>query len=388
MQHIDSAHFRQVLGQFPTGVVVITAMSPAGEAIGMTVGSFTSVSLDPPLVAFLPSKSSRSWQALQAAGGSFCVNVLAADQEGLCRAVATRPENKFEGFGWRPSASGNPILDDAVAYIDCATEAVHEGGDHDIVVGRVRDLDVVRPGEPLLFFRGGYGSFTPSSLAAGGADLLDQLRLVDLARAHMEQLASELSTEVTAVALVRDELVLIASAGTSDCQVAPTRVGHRVPFAPPLGSIHAAWGGEPLRAHWLSGLDASFPEGYRGVPEIVRSRGLSVTFDHEPNERLETVAAQLHHGVPGVDARSLREAIRNVAGSYNPDTLEFEGTRELRSMAAPVFGADGNVAFALTLWGPQRAIDQVTFDAYRSTLLAAAARSTDALARASIRQAA
>jgi len=84
---IDTALFREVLGQYPTGVVVVTATDNAGDAIGMTVGSFTSVSLDPPLVAFLPSKTSSSWRALRESGDSFCINVLGASQEDVCRAV-------------------------------------------------------------------------------------------------------------------------------------------------------------------------------------------------------------------------------------------------------------------------------------------------------------
>ena len=87
---MDPKHFRQVLGQYPTGVVIVTSVSAQGEALGMTVGSFTSVSLDPPLVAFLPDKASSSWKALRESGPRFCVNVLAAQQEDVCRAVASR----------------------------------------------------------------------------------------------------------------------------------------------------------------------------------------------------------------------------------------------------------------------------------------------------------
>jgi 3-hydroxy-9,10-secoandrosta-1,3,5(10)-triene-9,17-dione monooxygenase reductase component len=97
---IDPERFREVLGQYPTGVVVVTAMGPADDALGMTVGSFTSVSIDPPLVAFLPSKMSSSWRSLRESGGSFCVNVLSSDQEDVCRAIAMRKHNKFDGMPW------------------------------------------------------------------------------------------------------------------------------------------------------------------------------------------------------------------------------------------------------------------------------------------------
>ncbi|GAA0951296.1 flavin reductase family protein [Actinocorallia libanotica] len=161
---VESSRFRQVLGRYPTGVVVVTALDETGTAIGMVVGSFTSVSLDPPLVAFLPDKGSSSWRALRASGDRFCVNVLSADQEDVCRAVATRKTDKFHDIGWRPSPAGNPVIDGAAAWIDCVTEQVHDAGDHHIVVGRVLVLDA-GDGDPLLFYRGGYGSFAPHPAA-------------------------------------------------------------------------------------------------------------------------------------------------------------------------------------------------------------------------------
>lgn len=154
----DSATFRRVLGHYPTGVCVVTAVEADGAPTGMVVGSFTSVSLDPPLVAFFPAKGSSSWPRIQAVG-KFCVNVLASDQQGLCRQIAS-PGDKFAGIAHRVSANGSPILDDVVAWIDCTLDAVHEAGDHYIVLGRVVALEVDRPGLPLLFFQGSYGEFS------------------------------------------------------------------------------------------------------------------------------------------------------------------------------------------------------------------------------------
>lgn len=161
---IDGATFRRVLGHYPTGVCVVTAIDPDGAASGMVVGSFTSVSLDPPLVAFLPDKSSTSWPRIERAG-RFCVNVLASDQGDLCRRFASKGEDKFAGLAHRVSANGSPVLDDVVAWIDCTLDAVHEAGDHYIVLGRVHELDISRPDQPLLFFRGKYGNFVPLDAA-------------------------------------------------------------------------------------------------------------------------------------------------------------------------------------------------------------------------------
>lgn len=154
----DSAKYRQVLGHFPTGVTVITA-APGGEPVGLAVGSFSSVSLEPPLVAFFPGKGSSSWPRIEAAG-SFCVNILGEDQEDVCRRFASKDEDKFGGLGWTPAGSGCPLIDGVLAWIDCDIDSVSEAGDHFCVMGRVRDLGVGHDGAPLVFFRGGYGRFS------------------------------------------------------------------------------------------------------------------------------------------------------------------------------------------------------------------------------------
>ena len=156
----DATRFRQVLGHFPTGVTVVTAATADGP-VGLAVGSFTSVSLDPPLVAFCPGRHSTSWPKIRDAG-AFCVNILAADQEDTCAVFAGKSEDKFAGLRWREAtASGAPILDGVVAWIDCRIDAVHEAGDHWIVVGEVLGLDVAREAPPMVFCLGGYGRFEP-----------------------------------------------------------------------------------------------------------------------------------------------------------------------------------------------------------------------------------
>ena len=150
--------FRATLGMFATGVTIVTARNDSGEPVGLTASSFNSVSLDPPLVAFFPAKTSTSWPRI-AAIGKFCVNVLASDQQPLCRKIAGPGPDKFDGVSHRVSANGSPILDDVVAWIDCAMDAVHEAGDHYIVLGHVLALEVDRPDRPLLFFQGNYGEF-------------------------------------------------------------------------------------------------------------------------------------------------------------------------------------------------------------------------------------
>lgn len=145
------------MGHFLTGVTVITAMHE-GTPVGLAASSFTSVSMDPPLVLFCAGKSSSTWARVHEAG-NYCVNVLAASQEHLSRTFSSKAEDKFSGVGWHAGPSGSPVLEDALAWIDCRIEAEHDAGDHVIAVGRVLALGN-RDGEgPLAYFRGGYGNF-------------------------------------------------------------------------------------------------------------------------------------------------------------------------------------------------------------------------------------
>lgn len=153
--------FRDVLSRFGSGVAVVTTMSD-DEPVGMTCQSFSSVSLDPPLVLFVPAKTSRAWPRIQRAG-RFCVNVLGADQAALSDQMARRGVDKFAGVDWLPSRhTGSPVLRGCLAHIDCTVHAVHEAGDHHVVIGRALDLQVEDEGaDPLLFFRGRYRTVAP-----------------------------------------------------------------------------------------------------------------------------------------------------------------------------------------------------------------------------------
>lgn len=154
---IDSSEFRRVLGHFPTGVTVVTAVADDGPT-GMAIGSFASVSLDPPLVMFCPARDSSTWANMKPVG-SFCVNVLGDHQKDVCGVFASKAEDKFAGVEWRAEATGAPVLDGAIAWIDCELHAIHDGGDHEIVVGLVKALDTGAGNGPLLFFQGGYGRY-------------------------------------------------------------------------------------------------------------------------------------------------------------------------------------------------------------------------------------
>ena len=151
----DSDNFRQVLGRLPTGVVIVTGGDP-DHPRGLVCGSFMSVSLEPPLVAVAPAKSSTSWPAIEA-GGVFCANVLAEGQEDLARRFAVSGGDKFSGIDWRPApATGAPLLSGIAAWIDCRVYRQIEAGDHWLVLGEVLELSVQRESGALVFHGGSF----------------------------------------------------------------------------------------------------------------------------------------------------------------------------------------------------------------------------------------
>jgi len=154
---IDPKEFRTVLGHFPTGVTVVAGVD-GGTAHGLAIGSFFSISLDPPLVGFCVGNNSQSWAPVEATG-AFSVNVLSEHQVDVSNTFASKAGDKFADLEWTPGPiTGSPYLTDAVAHLDCTLEATYPGGDHVIVVGRVKALQVHRAEHgPLLFFKGGYG---------------------------------------------------------------------------------------------------------------------------------------------------------------------------------------------------------------------------------------
>jgi len=158
---IDARTFRHVLGQFCTGITIITTVHD-DEPVGFACQSFAALSLDPPLVLFCPTKQSRSWQAIEASG-KFCVNVLHENQKDVSARFGSREPDKFGGVDWSPSHLGSPVLAGTLAHIDCTVASVHDGGDHFVVFGAVHAMSEppkTKP-RPLLFYRGEYTGIEP-----------------------------------------------------------------------------------------------------------------------------------------------------------------------------------------------------------------------------------
>lgn len=155
---IDPVELRQTLGCFATGVAIVTTLGTNGRPVGMTINSFNSVSMDPPLVLWSIAKTAPSYDAFHA-NGSFIVNILSEHQHDLCQQFSRPAEDKFAGVAFEPGLNGIPQLTDAAAHLECVTHERFEGGDHTIIVGRVMGLQA-SDAPPLLFHRGKLCGFT------------------------------------------------------------------------------------------------------------------------------------------------------------------------------------------------------------------------------------
>jgi|SRR5579872_3112852 len=153
-QTIDPELFRSAMSCFATGVTVVTALED-DRPVGFTCQTVVSLSLDPPLLALAPAKSSTSWPRM-ARAGAFCVNVLSDAQAGLARRFAVSGGDKFAGVAWRSGMSSAPVLDGCLVAIHNRLELVHDAGDHEIVIGRVVAIEFDGDATPLLFFRSNY----------------------------------------------------------------------------------------------------------------------------------------------------------------------------------------------------------------------------------------
>jgi len=153
---LSAEHFRQVMAHVPTSVVVVAGVVD-GHPTGLSVGTFVPVSLEPPLVGFFVSRTSKSWPPISTTG-SFCVSILGRDQAEVSSRFAVSEADKFEGIAWHPAPLGNPVLVGAVAFVDCDIERVVETGDHTLVLGSVREMGVETGQSPLVYHRSSYSA--------------------------------------------------------------------------------------------------------------------------------------------------------------------------------------------------------------------------------------
>ena len=330
---MDPARYRQVMGQYPTGIAMVTATAVSGSPVGMVVGTFASVSLEPPLVSFMPTRTSTTWPQIEEAG-SFCVNVLAVAQEPICRAFRAEGVDRFAGEPWRNGRTGSPILERSAAWIDCEIVGVIDAGDHVIVLGAVVDMDSPNTELPLLFFQGGYGSFTPQTMISQDLSVARNLAFVDRARPLMEALSSTLRCECVLASSERDDILIMASAGVPSDSQRATIVGERLPLVAPFGRTAMAWATASDIDRWQRRApDTEVAASSQAMLAAIRGRGYSVSIADSSLRRTL---------LPAV-------SVLDPGAELSLTATPVEG--QVQSISAPIIRGSGPAEFVLGLYG-------------------------------------
>ncbi len=354
---IDKGLFREVMGHYPTGVAVVTGRADDGELLALVVGTFSSVSLEPPLVSFMPMKTSKSFDKLRRCD-SVCINILGGEQEELVSTIARRWENKFDGIDWFASPSGDPVLEQSVAWIDARITNTVDAGDHWIVLCGVDDMAVTNPVAPLIYFQGGYGSFVSTSLMARmDHEILDEIQDAEIARPHVEALAQHIGCEVILyTAISRDEMATVLSAVGPGVE-RENGLARRIPIVPPIGdSIVFDLSGDE-QEQWLAnarGVDESVKEHYRQRITFLRTHGYVLSL--LPQEGIaaydpmcEATRRYESSRLTPRQERDIRASIVESTVDYRPRELDAEGRYNVGSVVLPVRDRDGNHTLTLRL---------------------------------------
>ncbi|CAG7610427.1 FMN reductase (NADH) RutF [Leucobacter soli] len=354
-----SAWWRAVLGEYPTGVTAITSTDAEGNPVGMVVGTFTAVSEDPPLVGFLPVAGSRTFAEISE-NGTFCANVLGYEHEELCRRFASRAEDRFESTRWERSELGNPRLTDAIAWFEGRITGTTPAGDHLFVMAEVTGLGVGdgSAGLPLLFLKGGYGSFTVPSLNFDVPGFSGQLRAAESVRDVVQQIADETGTECLLSTMADDSVLVITAANLLPSRPRYGIVGMNFPFAAPLTPVLAAWSAkdrlklwEENSRHLLGKVDR--PLLVR-LLDTVREHGYGVTAG-ESSDDFDAIAndpAASWGELTGAWS-AVKKNVEAILDAWTPAGLSAAGESALpvMSLQFPVFDAEGLAQFELVISG-------------------------------------
>ncbi|MFI7481202.1 flavin reductase [Kocuria sp. M1R5S2] len=384
----DPRAFRDVMGHYPTGVVVVTA-AVDGAPVGMVVGTFSSVSLEPPLVSFMPMTTSSSYAKLRAAD-HVCISVFAHDQLQACRTLASKDPEKFDKVEWTPSSVGAPMIAGAVAHIHGRIDREVEAGDHYITLVAVDDVAVNRPVTPLLFFQGGYGGFSTTGLSAHvDESMISAVRIAEAARPQLDRLAQRFGCSAAALVQISalDQTIGATSyGGDSD---ADERIGVRVPLIPPLGEAAVAWSPDQVD-RWVSRIhpqDEQVAGAYREAAGRVRAQGYAISrVDHDPDgyARLGEALSEYAGGelTPARD-RAVRTTIAGAGHFFGGSVSASDTGVDLASVVVPVFAPDAggpsNSGLVLRLCHLPSGVDGATVAEWVHVMQGAAAEVTETL---------
>lgn len=337
---VDPQRFRDVMGHYPTGVCAITAFDADGAPQALIVGTFTSVSLDPPLIGYLPMRSSRTFARLRGAE-RFVVNILAHDQEEVVRRLSRSDSRKMDEVAWSLAPSGLPEIDGAVAVLECTRHSLIEAGDHFIVLGEVQSVRTARPTMPLMFFRGGYGEFAPRSfVVSDGRGLSGTVAHAQALRGDLERAAHEFRAEATVFAKVAGDSVAIATAPAPDGeQITP--LGTRYTVAPPIGAQYVAWADESEQRVWIDkaigATDAQRDELRRHLADAHEwGWSVSVVPDDGTDWPANLTSGDVEDLVRGRHAAVTRRMIQQ-ARSHDVSDISPDDEHRVIGLMAPIF---------------------------------------------------
>lgn len=344
---LTKSWWRTCLGQYPTGVTIITTVDDLGEPTGMVVGSFTAVSDEPPLVSFLATPSSSTLQQILRTG-RFRASVLGTGHEELCRSfVSGSIGDHFSEDCWDYDDHGIPRLRDAVAWFDMTVHDVHPAGDHEFVLGRVHDLGIGDGTDvlPLLFLKGGYGSFTSLRLEFDARRLGGRLRLASEVTDAVAEFAERVGVECLLATLAHDSVVVL-TAVNARAQL----VGMTFPFAAPMAPGLAAWSDEETRSRWmrrarrlLGNVDHKFVSE---TIDWVRRYGYALSFGDTMSAGFDAVM-----GSPEVGPHEVAQLWKQVAHDYRMLSRSEFPERHVSMVQAPVFGGDGTPELEVVVGG-------------------------------------
>lgn len=348
-----SAWWKAVLGEYPTGVALITSRTAEGDDLGMVVGTFMAISEEPPLIGFATSVGSRRAVKVKESG-TFCVNVLGYDHEQLCRAFAVSDPDCFQYGSWDRSPLGNARLTDSLSWFEGTVTQVIPAGDHEIIIASVSDLGVGdgKSGLPLLFLKGGYGSFSAPNEGFDVAAFALRMRIANAIGEIVQQLADDTGTECLLATIVNDSVLVLSAANLLPTRPEDGVIGMVFPFAAPVAPVLAAWGSEERQKSWYENSRHLLGRVDRPLLgrllDTVRERGYAVSagdrmgmdFERIANDPTSTRAdlSQLWAAVSQDVERTLD------AGTHHPDVF---------SLQFPVLGASGQVEFELVVTGLQ-----------------------------------
>lgn len=332
---VDTLSFRSTLSQYPTGVAVIATTDADGRPDGMVVGTFTSVSLAPPMVGYLPARSSRSFTRIRH-NTDFCASILAADQAGLCARLASSNEDKFDEVEWVAGDNGCPRVEGALAWIEFSSADVADAGDHYFVTGSVQSLEIGRMAQPLVFFQGDYGRFASAeNPLAVRQELIDVMRIVDRCGPVLEDLQLDTGRDASLVSPFGNDLVVVRAATGSR----RTPLGARFPFVAPMGAVLVDPDDDAQLNRWLFNRLTPASDTRRaalGKLLLAHERGYSLTLRSRGHER-DVMAAWTAYSAETRTPAQEREFCRILASEVDLYEPAISGSDlDVRSLVVKV----------------------------------------------------